>query len=116
MSTDQLKGQGQYQANMANEAAKDAYYTAKGLGLKDQSLALQQTGKDLNSMKQNKMIENLMKDYGKYLGLDSQGNTINKNSVATTKNQLEIPDGKGGTIKISAKELQKMMSQLTQTT
>jgi len=61
INADQLKGQGEYQANMANEAAKDAYYTALGLGKKDFATGMQQTGKDLNDMKENKVIENLMK-------------------------------------------------------
>jgi len=86
MSTDQLKGQGEYQANMANEAAKDAYYTAKGLGLKDQALGVQNMGKDLNSMKQNKLIEKLMASgYGKWTGLDSKMNATNKNKVVPGK-------------------------------
>jgi hypothetical protein len=73
MNADQLKGQGEYQANMANEAAKDAYYTALGLGKKDFATGMQQTGKDLNDMKQNKIIENLMKNYGKYVTADASG-------------------------------------------
>ncbi len=92
MSADQLKGQGEYQAAMANEAAKDAYYKALGLGRKDFATGLQQTGKDLNDMKQNKMIEKLMKKYGKYVALDQNMDLIaaqeNKNQVFTT------PDGK----------------------
>lgn len=73
MSADQLKGQGEYQAAMANEAAKDAYYTALGLGRKNFATGMQQTGKDLNDMKQNKIIENLMKNYGKYVTADASG-------------------------------------------
>lgn len=78
LSADQLSGEGQFKANMANEAAKDAYYTARGLGLKDQSMAVQQTGKDLNAMKQNKIIENLMKQYGTYVMANSKGDIQNK--------------------------------------
>lgn len=120
MSADQLKGTGEHQANMANEAAKDAYYTAKGLGLKDQSMALQQTGKDLNSMKQNKMIEKLMKSgYGKWTGLDSQMNTTNKNTVAktseTANGNVEIPDGKGGKISMTQAEFQELMGKISKT-
>lgn len=92
MNADQLKGQGEYQAAMANEAAKDAYYKALGLGRKDFATGLQQTGKDLNDMKENKMIEKLMKKYGKYVALDKNMELIaaqeNKNQVFTT------PDGK----------------------
>lgn len=73
MNADQLKGQGEYQAAMANEAAKDAYYTALGLGRKDFATGLQQTGKDLNDMKENKIIEGLMKQYGTYFIGDKSG-------------------------------------------
>lgn len=93
LSSDQLKGQGEYQANMANEAAKDAYYTARGLGLKDQALGVQHIGKDLNAMKQNKMIENLMKNYGTYVSVDKKGNVINKPSKVTEE-VFTTPDGK----------------------
>jgi hypothetical protein len=115
MNTDQLKGQGEYQANMANEAAKDAYYTAKGLGLKDQALGVQHIGKDLNSMKQNKMIENLMKDYGKYVSVDKKGNLANKNKTTKTTDNVEMPDGKGGTISMTKAEFQKLMEKVTNT-
>lgn len=73
MNADQLSGQGEYQAAMANEAAKDAYYTAMGSALQSQAMGVQQTGKDLNAMKQNKMIENLMKNYGRYVTADKSG-------------------------------------------
>ena len=67
MSADQLIGEGEYKANMANEAAKDAYYTAKMIALRDQANAVKQGGKDINAMKQNEIIENLMKNYGTYV-------------------------------------------------
>jgi len=78
LSVDQLKGQGQYQADMANEAAKDAYYTAKGMGLKDQSLALQQMGKDLNDRKENKVKWNIAKKSGIYGQGNDAGDIENK--------------------------------------
>ena len=104
MSADQLKGQGQYQAEMANEAAKDAYYTAKGLGLKDQALGVQHIGKDLNAMKQNKMIENLMKNYGTYVSADMKtGKLFNKIGSETSADAEEIfTDGKGAKYKKNA--------------
>ena len=63
---------------MANEAAKDAYYTALGMGRKDFATGMQQSGKDLNDMKQNQIIQNLMKDYGKWFKADATG-LSNKN-------------------------------------
>ena len=83
-NADQLKGTGKYQAEMANEAAKDAYYTALALGRKDYATGMQQSGKDLNDMKQNKVIENLMKQYGKYFKGDETG-ISNKDVVSTDK-------------------------------
>lgn len=116
LNADQMKGEGEYKANMANEAAKDAYYTAKGQGRKDQALAVQHMGKDLNSMKQNKMIENLMKGYGKYVALDKSGNMTNKTKAAKTKtSNVEIPDGKGGTISMTPAEFQELMNKVTKT-
>lgn len=85
ITADQLKGEGQYKANMANEAAKDAYYTAKGVALRDQANAVKQGGKDINAIKQNKIIEKLMKSgYGKWVGLDSNMDFVNKNNSTTT--------------------------------
>lgn len=99
MSADQLKGQGEYQAAMANEAAKDAYYTALGLGRKDFATGLQQTGKDLNDMKENKIIENLMKNYGKYVTADESGlkakNMLSTLGITQNKEGKYVgPDGK----------------------
>lgn len=104
LSADQLKGEGQYKAEMANEAAKDAYYTAKGLALKDQALGVQHIGKDLNSMKQNKMIENLMKNYGTYVTADMKtgklsnklvpesNTTTSSNTTAKTNPAMSLDD------------------------
>ena len=94
LNADQLKGQGEYQAAMANEAAKDAYYTALGLGRKDFATGMQQTGKDLNDMKQNKIIENIMKKYGKIVTIDSDGNMVAKNTTKSEEEIFTTPDGK----------------------
>lgn len=119
LNADQMKGQGEYQANMANEASKDAYFTAKGLGRKDQALAVQHMGKDLNAMKQNKLIEKLMASgYGKHVGLDGKGNMTNANKTKATKTKssnVEIPDGKGGTISMTPAEFQELMNKVTKT-
>lgn len=96
MNADQLKGQGEYQAAMANEAAKDAYYTALGQGRKDFATGLQQTGKDLNAMKENKIIENIMKKYGNNVQMDLQGNMTGKMSKKAESTDEEIFTGPGG--------------------
>jgi hypothetical protein len=96
MNADQLKGQGEWQAKMANTADKDAYYTALGKGREQFATGLQQSGKDINDMKENKVVQNLMKQYGKYFSADDSGNLGNKN-VASTKEKEQIvigPDGK----------------------
>jgi hypothetical protein len=92
MSADQLKGQGEFQAAMANEAAKDAYYTALGQGRKDFATGMQQTGKDVNDMKQNKMISKLMKKYGKYVSLDDNMKLVaaNENKSADSTDVITI--------------------------
>jgi hypothetical protein len=106
LSTDQLKGQGEYQANMANEAAKDAYYTAKGLGLKDQALGVQNIGKDLNTMKKNKVKWNIAKKSGTYGQGNDAGDITNKD--------IEITDPKTGKkISVSMEEYQKFIAQST---
>jgi archaellin len=79
MNADQMRGKGEYDAAMANEAAKDAYYTALGKGRGQFAEGMQQSGKDLNAMKQNKIMENLMKDYGKWFKADATGKLSNKN-------------------------------------
>jgi len=93
MNADQLKGQGEYQAAMANEAAKDAYYTALGLGRKDQATAVQQTGKDLNDMKENKLIEKLMQQYGKWVKPTASGVLEAANKTTTPTEQILVGPG-----------------------
>jgi hypothetical protein len=95
MNADQLKGQGEYQAAMANEAAKDAYYTALGQGRKDFATGLQQTGKDLNAMKENKIIENLMKNYGKWVGASNTGELMNKAGITQDSKTKQYKDASG---------------------
>jgi hypothetical protein len=106
LNVDQLKGQGQYQANMANEAAKDAYYTAKGLGLKDQSLGIQNIGKDLNDRKENAVKWNIAKKSGIYGQGNDEGDIESK--------QIQVIDpATGKKVSISMAEYQKFISQST---
>ena len=98
MNSDQLKGQGEWQRATADAAAKDAYSTALGLARKDQATGMQQMGKDLNSMKENKIIEGLMKQYGTYFTGDRSGVAAKSYEELTGKNAKEEifigPDGK----------------------
>lgn len=105
MNADQLKGQGEYQANMANEAAKDAYYTALGLGKKDFATGLQQTGEDLNDRKKNKVASNIVKGSGIYTTIDDKGNIGEKTF------EIKGSDGKMRTVTFS--EMQKLMSEMS---
>jgi hypothetical protein len=112
MNADQLKGQGEYQAAMANEAAKDAYYTALGLGRKDFATGLQQTGKDLNDMKQNKVVQNLLSQYGQWFKANADGTIANKNtpSKTTTKEEeVEITGPDGKKVKVAKSLLDNLM-------
>jgi archaellin len=116
MSADQLKGQGEYQAAMANEAAKDAYYTALALGRKDFATGLQQTGKDFNDIKQNKVINNLLSQYGQWFKTNADGTVSNKNEVAskstntTKEKEIELTDAKGKKFKITQSQFDKLMN------
>jgi hypothetical protein len=78
MQSDIYKGEGAKYAALANERAKDAYYNAKGMGRKDLASGIQQTGKDLNAMKQNEMLTTLLQQFGKYVTVDKKGNIIKK--------------------------------------
>ena len=93
MNADQLKGQGEYQAAMANEAAKDAFYTAMGLGKKDFATGMQQSGADLNAMKQNKILEKLLTQDGEYAGMTAKGDFYGKpakKKETKTEDEYEI--------------------------
>ena len=78
LSADQLKGTGEYQANMANEASKDAYYTALSKGRNQQAEAIMQIGKNLNDSKENKMKWKMQKGSGTYVKGNDDGSLSNK--------------------------------------
>ena len=96
MNADQLKGQGEWQRMVADAAAKDAYYTALALGRKDFATGLQQSGKDLNDMKTNKILEKLLSQSGEYAGMTAKGDffgkpaTASKTSKGTTKEEVKV--------------------------
>jgi hypothetical protein len=63
-------------------------------------------------------MENLMKGYGEWVGADGSGNIGNKNKTTTkksTEDNIEVPDGKGGTISMTKAEFQKLMDKVTNT-
>lgn len=117
MNADQMKGAGEWQAIMANSADKDAYFTALGLGRKDFATGLQQSGKDLNDMKQNKVIENLMKQYGQWFKGNADGSVGNKNAVASNSKkstkegeEREFTDSKGNKIKLTQSQIDRILN------
>ena len=78
LQSDMYRGKGAADAALANEAQKDAYYNALAQGRVDMAKGVQQTGKDINAMKQNDIITNLMQQFGKYVTVDAKGNIIAK--------------------------------------
>ena len=113
MSADQLKGQGEYQAAMANEAAKDAYYTALGLGRKDFATGMQQSGADLNDMKTNKILEKLLSQSGEYAGMTAKGEFYGKPTKVNKTSgdeEIELQDSKGNTFKVKRSVLANLKS------
>ncbi len=103
MNADQLRGKGEYDAAMANEAAKDAYYTALGKGRNQFAEGLMQSGKDLNAMKQNKMEWNMQKNSGIYVQGEDDGTFSSKDIVYTDEN--------GKKISIPRAEFEKLLKQ-----
>jgi hypothetical protein len=85
LNADQMIGTGEYQANMANMASKDAFSTALTQGRQNFATGLQQTGKDLNAMKQNKILENLLASSGDLVGMTADGQFYAKPSKPSAK-------------------------------
>lgn len=83
MNRDQMKGQGEYQANIANESAKDAFNTALTKGNIQFAEGLMQTGDDLNSMRENKMKWKMKKNSGTYVQGEDDGTLSSKDIVYT---------------------------------
>lgn len=81
---DTLKGKGRYEAEMANEAAQDAYYTALGLENQNAAKAVQQTGKDLNQIAMNPIYLEMLNNLGTYAGITQGGKVIKKPGLKTT--------------------------------
>lgn len=75
---DRMVMHGKGQKDMADRYDRDNYYSQLAQDISTQGTGLQQTGKDLNSMEQNKMMENLLNQLSKYgLVLDRSGNIVN---------------------------------------
>jgi hypothetical protein len=81
MQSDVYRGEGEFKAAAANEGQKDAYYNALAQGRQDMAKGVQQTGKDINDMKENKVIQNLLQQFGKYFTIDAKGNITAKQTT-----------------------------------
>jgi hypothetical protein len=77
---------------MANMASKDAFSTALTQGRQNFATGLQQTGKDLNAMKQNKILENLLKNSGDLVGMTADGEFFAKPSKASSKKKEDTEE------------------------
>tara|TARA_R110002020_G_scaffold468090_1_gene692109 strand:+ start:1121 stop:2467 length:1347 start_codon:yes stop_codon:yes gene_type:complete len=70
--------QGAAQADAANRADKDAYYSSLGVARNTKNTATQQLGKNLNSAELERMMANIMDNFSKYgVTFDRKGNTQN---------------------------------------
>lgn len=71
--------QGEAARDLADRQDKDNFYTQKGKDIASMGEGIQQTGKDLNAIDQNKMMINIMNNLSKYgLAFDSKGNIVQK--------------------------------------
>ena len=75
---DEARGKGRWEADIADEKAKDAYYTAKGVNTATTGKFIQQTGKELNQIAMNPQVLQLMEQLGKYVKFDSNGKMVAK--------------------------------------
>lgn len=77
---DHVVMQGEAQKDLANRMDKDNFYTQRGKDLSTVGQGLQETGGDVNAIRQNEIMLNLinqLSDYG--LGFDNKGNLIKVN-------------------------------------
>jgi hypothetical protein len=113
MNADQMKGTGEWQARMANDADKDAYFTALSQGRKDFATGMQQSGADLNAMKQNDIIANLMKGYGTHVTGDESGISAKNKGANKTSSKVSVTS-EGGKTTTSSKTYNIGGKQITQ--
>jgi len=76
---DQIKMGGAADADLANRQDKDAFATQLGLDKATIGLGLQQTGKDLNQVAQNKTMMDMVNQMSKYFKFDKNNKIISVN-------------------------------------
>lgn len=75
---------GEQARDLADRQDRDNFYTQLGLAYKNKGQTMSQTGKDLNTMKERKMMQNLINQLSMYgITIDTNGNLSNK--TTTTK-------------------------------
>lgn len=75
---DSMVMQGEQARDLADRQDKDNYYTQLGQDIATKGTGLQEIGKDVNSMKQRKVMENLLNQLSMYgITIDSKGNLSN---------------------------------------
>jgi len=78
MMQDQIVMRGEQARDAADRADKDNYYTNKAENINGIGKGIQQTGKDLNQVKQNELVMKMLNQMSEYFKLDKNGNIINK--------------------------------------
>jgi hypothetical protein len=76
LNIDQVKKGGAAAADLANRQDKDAFYKQLGQDKATMGQGLQQTGKDLNQVKQNETMMNMVNQMSKYFQFDKDNKII----------------------------------------
>jgi hypothetical protein len=76
LNIDQVKQGGAASADLANRQDKDAFYKQLGQDKATMGQGLQQTGKDLNQVKQNETMMNMVNQMSKYFQFDKNNKII----------------------------------------
>ena len=72
---DSMVMQGEERKDIADRQDRDNFYTQMAQDIATKGTGLQETGKDLNAIKQNQVVENLINQLSKYgITIDGQGN------------------------------------------
>ena len=77
---------GEQARDLADRQDRDNFYTQLGLAHKNKGQTMSQTGKDLNTIKERKMMQNLINQLSMYgITIDANGNLSNNNTTKKGK-------------------------------
>lgn len=82
---DQAVMTGEYQRDLADRQDRDNFYTQKAKDIATKGEGIQNIGKNINAIKQNEMMTNMINQMGKYFTFDKDGNIIAIKSNTKTK-------------------------------